>query len=291
MNASGFTRLDRFLGFDASYDEAKWVLGGIPMDFTASFQAGSRFAPPRIREASYGLETYSPMQARDLLGRRLHDAGDLELPIGYVERSLQQIEAAAAALIADGKHLLALGGEHLVTLPLVRAAHRVWPDLVVVHWDAHGDLRDTYLGEPLSHATVLRRVAELLGDGRVYQFGIRSGTEEELLWGREHTHLFFDVVEEPLRRALPELAGRPVYLTIDVDVFDPAFMPGTGTPEPGGITPQEGFRALLALAGQHLVGADIVETMPAADPSLRSALLSAKLVRELALLVTEGERS
>jgi agmatinase len=289
MTAARFARADRFLGFDAGYDAARWVLGGIPMDFTASFQAGSRFAPPRIREASYGLETYSPAQDADLGDRRLHDAGDLELPIGYVEKSLALIEEAASCILADGKHLLALGGEHLITLPLVSAAHRVWPDLVVVHWDAHADLRDTYLGERLSHATVLRRVAELVGDGRVYQFGIRSGTGEELQWGREHTKLFPDAVAEPLRRTLTEWEGRPVYLTIDVDVFDPAFMPGTGTPEPGGITPQEGFQALLSLAGQNIVGADIVETMPASDPSLRSALLAAKLVRELALLVTAGD--
>jgi len=288
MSAPGFARADRFLGFDAPYDEAVWILGGIPMDDTASFQAGSRFGPPRIREASFGLETYSPLQDADLTGRALHDAGDLELPIGAVDRSLRAIEEAASAVLEDGKRLLALGGEHLVTLPLVSAARRFWPDLVVVHWDAHADLRDTYLGERLSHATVLRRVAELLGDGRVFQFGIRSGTAEEFQWGRTHTRFFPEAVEAPLRSVLGELSGRPVYLTIDVDVFDPAFMPGTGTPEPGGITPQEGFRALMALAGQTLVGADIVETMPANDPSWRSALLAAKLVRELALLVTAG---
>jgi agmatinase len=290
MTIAGFQRTDRFLGFDADFTQARWVLGGVPMDFTASFQAGSRFGPPRIREASYGLETYSPLQDADLTERALYDAGDLELPIGNVSKSLALIEDAAADLLARGKRLLALGGEHLITLPLITAALRAWPDLLVVHWDAHADLRDTYLEERFSHATVLRRVAELVGDGRVYQFGIRSGTAEELAWGRAHTHLFPDDVLQPLLPMLDAWAGRPIYLTIDVDVFDPAFMPGTGTPEPGGITPREGFMALSALRGQHIVGADIVETMPAADPSLRSALLAAKLVRETALLVT-GEHS
>ncbi len=290
MTTSRFQRTDRFLGFDADITQARWVLGGVPMDYTASFQAGSRFGPPRIREASYGLETYSPLQDADLVERPLHDAGDLDLPIGNVQKSLALIEEAAVDLLAFGKRLLAVGGEHLITLPLVTAALRVWPDLMVVHWDAHADLRDTYLGERLSHATVLRRVAEMVGDGRIYQFGVRSGTAEELAWGRQHTHLFPDDVLQPLLATRAQWTGRPIYLTIDVDVFDPAFMPGTGTPEPGGITPREGFSALAAMRGQHIIGADIVETMPMADPSLRSAILAAKLVRETALLVS-GEPS
>jgi agmatinase len=286
---TGFQRYDRFMAFDGG-DDAPWVLFGIPMDYTASFQPGSRFGPPRIREASYGLETYSPLLDRDLTDCRLGDLGDLELPIGNVVESLAAIEAAADHLLARGQRWIALGGEHLVTLPLIRAAHRRWPELVVVHWDAHADLRDDYLGERLSHAAVLRRVTEVVGAGRVYQFGIRSATRDEMDYARTHTHLFPGAVLEPLRRARADWAGRPLYLTLDVDVIDPAFMPGTGTPEPGGITAQEALAALSELGGLNIVGADIVETMPMADTSQRSALLAAKLVRELALVVTDPRR-
>lgn len=287
MSRHQFAKMDRFLGFDGDPEQARWVLFGIPMDFTASFQPGSRFGPPRIREASYGLETYSPRQDADLTDRSLADLGDLELPIGNVESSLDQIEAAARAIISRGQRFIALGGEHLVTLPLIRAVHAVFPDLVVVHWDAHADLREDYLGEPLSHASVLRRVTEVVGDGRVYQFGIRSGTREEMQYAHQHTHMHLHQVREPLAAALKRLAGRPIYFTLDVDVIDPAYMPGTGTPEPGGISSAEALESLLLFSGLNVVGSDIVETMPAYDLSQRSALLSAKLVRELALVVTK----
>jgi agmatinase len=280
-----FWRLDRFMAFDGG-EQAPWVLFGIPMDFTASFQPGSRFAPPRIREASYGIETYSPLLDRDLVDVEIGDLGDLELPIGNVKTSLEHIETAARTILDRGQRWIALGGDHLVTLPLIRAAHARWPDLVVVHWDAHADLRDHYLGEPLSHAAVLRRVVEVVGRDRVWQFGIRSGTREEMAYARDHTRLFPGAVLEPLREARAAWAGRPVYLTLDVDVIDPAFMPGTGTPEPGGISSREAFLAIHALDGLNLVGADIVETMPMADVSQRTAILAAKLVRELALVVS-----
>ena len=286
MSGPVWLRQDRFLGFERTWQAARWVLMGVPMDFTASFQPGSRFAPQRIREASYALETYSPELDADLTERALHDAGDLELPFGQVDASLAIIREAASRVLDADKHWIALGGDHLVALPLIEAVADRYPDVVVVHWDAHTDLRDAYMGQRLSHATVVRRVAELLGDGRVYQFGIRSGTRDEWIYARQHTHLFPDRVAEPLRSARAQWGARPVYLTLDVDVLDPAFLPGTGTPEPGGITPQEAFAAAHALLGTHLVGMDVVETMPLADPSLRTALTAAKLVRELALVAS-----
>jgi len=280
-----FWRLDRFIGTGVDLHQAAVVLFGIPMDWTASFQPGSRLGPTRIREASWGLETYSPDLDRDLTEHRLADAGDVELPIGNVVKSLDAIREAARAVLDTGARWLALGGEHLVTLPLVEAAQERWPDLVVVHWDAHTDLADEYLGERLSHATVMRRVAERLRPGAVHQFGIRSGTREEFQWARDHTHLYRHEVLAPLTASLPDLKGRPVYFTLDVDVLDPAFLPGTGTPEPGGITPAEAFAAIRLLSGLQLVGADIVETMPQGDLSQRTALLAAKLVRELLLVM------
>lgn len=280
-----FSRADRFLGLDRPLSQAKWVLFGIPMDFTASFQPGSRFGPPRIREASLGLETYSLLQDGELSEINAADAGDLELPFGNVEKSLEMILAAAREILAEDRKFFALGGDHLVSLPLITAALEKHPDLVVLHWDAHADLRDEYLGERFSHATVLRRVAERLKPGHLYQLGIRSATRDEVEYARRH-HFYPEEVAGPLEAIWPELAGRPVYLTFDIDVIDPAFVPGTGTPEPGGITATEALAALRRLRGLNLVSMDLVEAMPAADISRRTALLGAKLVREALLAVS-----
>ncbi|MCY0878195.1 MAG: agmatinase [Firmicutes bacterium] len=280
-----FAKTDRFLGMNGSWETAAWVYFGIPMDFTASFQPGSRFAPQRVREASYALETYSLAQDRDLEEVPIVDAGDLELPFGNVAESLARIRAAAREILESGRRFFALGGEHLVTLPLVEAMVERYPDLAVVHFDAHADLRDQYLGERLSHATVLRRVSERLKPRHLYQFGIRSATREEVRYAREFCHFYPHAVLEPFEAVLPELVGRPVYVTLDIDVVDPAFMPGTGTPEPGGISAAEACRVMARLASLTVVGMDLVEAMPHQDLSQRSAVLAAKLVREALLAV------
>ncbi len=280
-----FNKTDTFLGMNSRWDEADWVYFGIPMDFTVSFQPGSRFGPARVREASYAIESYSLAQDRDMETMRICDAGEVELPFGNVHESLDRIHEAAWSIITAEKRFFALGGEHLVSLPLVQTLVKRYPDLVVVHFDAHADLREEYLGETLSHATVMRRICEWIQPGNLYQFGIRSGTREELHFAREFGHLYPHDVFEPLKHTLPQLQGRPVYVTIDVDVIDPAYMPGTGTPEPGGISSQEALRALWLLKDLHVVSMDLVETMPAYDLSQRSAVLAAKLVREALLAV------
>lgn len=278
-------KTDRFLGLDADWAQARWVYFGIPMDDTASFQPGSRFAPGRVREASYAIETYSLAQDRDLVDLAIVDAGDLELPFGNVAESLSRIEETAADILAEGKTFFALGGEHLVTLPLVRAMHARYPDLVVLHLDAHADLREEYLGERLSHATVLRRVAELLEPQHLYQFGIRSATKEEVAFARQSVHFYPHQVLEPLTACLSELKERPIYVTMDIDVIDPAYMPGTGTPEPGGISSGEALAAVRLLSQLSVVGMDLVETMPFYDLSQRSAVLASKVVREALLAI------
>lgn len=279
------TKTDRFLGFNAEWDSATWAYFGIPMDFTASFQPGSRFGPGRVREASYALETYSLAQDRDLEDLAIVDVGDVELPFGNVTQSLDRIQETAQWIVDQNRRFFALGGEHLVTLPLIRAMVNRYPDLVVVHFDAHADLREDYLGEKLSHATVLRRVSELIKPQHLYQFGIRSATRDEVKFARESVHFYPQHVLEPLTACLPELKGRPVYVTIDIDVIDPAFMPGTGTPEPGGISSAEALQAVRLFSQLDIVGMDLVETMPAYDVSQRSAVLAAKLVRESLLAV------
>ncbi|MCL5117019.1 MAG: agmatinase [Firmicutes bacterium] len=286
--SSLFSRSDRFLGMNASLQSAQWVYFGIPMDFTVSFQPGSRFGPARVREASYAIETYSLAQDRDLEDLAIHDAGDLELPFGNVGESLNRIREAADWVLEQDRRFFALGGEHLVTLPLIQAMVKRYPDLAVVHFDAHADLRDDYLGEKLSHATVLRRVSELLKPRHLYQFGIRSATRDEVQYAKTHVNFHPHEVLRPLEGRLEELKGRPIYVTIDIDVIDPAFMPGTGTPEPGGISSGEALEAVRLLSQLNVVGMDLVEAMPAHDVSQRSAVLAAKLVREGLLAISQG---
>ena len=268
-----------------SYPSPRAVLLGAPLDTTVSFRPGSRFAPHAIREASYVLETYSPRLDRDLEDVALIDQGDVILPLGNVPKSLETIYAAAYPHLSAGRFLLTLGGEHLVSLPLIQAAHKVYPDLVLVHLDAHTDLRTSYQNERFSHATVIYHATALLGKGRVFSLGIRSGTKEEFaLYGERLYGAPYEVYGK-LPEVLNLIEGRPVYLTLDIDVLDPAYAPGTGTPEPDGITTHELFRSLYWLAshGVKVVSADLVEVLPAYDPSGRTSVLAAKIVREMLL--------
>ena len=281
-----FTTLGlRFMACEADYAQAQTILFGAPWDGTVSFRPGSRFGPAAMRQDSLGLETFSPYQNRELPENKIRDIGDLELPMGNKTRSLDLIEATVRRILADGKTPVMLGGEHLVTLPAVAACREVWPDLCVLHFDAHADLREDYLGENLSHATVMRRVWDLLGDGRIWQFGIRSGTSDEFAFAREG-HVFMHPFDcEDLPAAIAEIGDRPVYLSIDLDILDPSTFSGTGTPEPGGIAFLTMLRALLQLDGLNLVGADLVELSPHYDTSGVSTAVALKLLRELLILI------
>lgn len=271
---------ETFLGCDADWEEARVVLYGAPYDSTTSFRPGTRFGSRAIRAESYGLELYSPYQDAELRGRVL-DSGDLELPFGDPAPALAMIEARAAEILQGGKIPFLLGGEHLVTLGAVRAAAKVHKGLHILHFDAHADLRADYLGAPLSHACVLRRCHELVGDHRIYQFGIRSGDKAEFDWGKGHvfTHKF-DF--EGLAEALDALQGKPVYLTVDLDVLDPSVFPGTGTPEPGGVSFDALRRAVTdACRRLNIVAADVNELSPHYDPSGISTAAACKIVREM----------
>lgn len=271
---------ETFLGCDADWEEARVVLYGAPYDSTTSFRPGTRFGSRAIRAESYGLELYSPYQDAELRGRVL-DSGDLELPFGDPAPALAMIEARAAEILQGGKIPFLLGGEHLVTLGAVRAAAKVHKGLHILHFDAHADLRADYLGSPLSHACVLRRCHELVGDHRIYQFGIRSGDKAEFDWGKGHvfTHKF-DL--EGLGEALDALQGKPVYLTVDLDVLDPSVFPGTGTPEPGGVSFDALRRAVTdACRRLKIVAADVNELSPHYDPSGISTAAACKIVREM----------
>lgn len=279
--------VETFLGCDKEYSEADLVLFGAPFDSTTSFRPGTRFASKTMRGDSFGLETYSPYQNKDLEeDSAVFDSGDLELCFGDTNRALSQIEEHAGKILADGKRPLMIGGEHLVTLGAVRAAVKQYPDLHIIHFDAHADLRDEYLGATLSHATVLHRVWDLVGDGRIFQFGIRSGDKSEFVWGREHVSTRkFDF--SGLAETVDQLADKPVYFTLDLDVLDPSVFPGTGTPEAGGVSFLQLLDAIQTIGGlQNLVGCDVNELSPVYDQSGVSTAVACKVLRELVLAIS-----
>jgi len=275
-----------FIKSHPNYEESEAVLYGMPMDWTVSFRPGSRFGPARIREVSIGLEEYSPYLDRELEEVKFFDAGDIPLPFGNPQKSIDIIESYIDGLLEDGKFPLGMGGEHLVSWPVIKAMYKKYPDMVVIHMDAHTDLREDYEGEPLSHAAIIRKAADLIGPKNVYSFGIRSGLKEEFEWAKEQgMHISKFEVLEPLKEVLPKLAGRPVYVTIDIDVLDPAHAPGTGTVDCGGITSKELLASIHAIAGSDIkvVGCDLVEVAPVYDPSEQTANTASKLIREMIL--------
>ena len=273
-----------FIGCDCEYDDAKIVLFGAPFDSTTSFRPGTRFASQAMRSESFGIETYSPYQDKDLLDINVFDSGDLELPFGNPDRALHDIEERAAEILGDAKIPCMIGGEHLVTLGAVRAAAKKYPDLHIIHFDAHADLRDDYLGVKESHACVLHRCHDIVGDGKIYQFGIRSGDREEFRFAKEHTFMekfgFFH-----LDSVVKKLEGNPVYFTLDLDVLDPSEFPGTGTPEAGGVSFKELMFAISKVSKLNIVGFDVNELSPVYDQTGRSTALACKLLREILLYV------
>ncbi|MDQ0177514.1 agmatinase [Bacillus chungangensis] len=275
-----------FIGSSPHYEECKVVIYGMPMDWTVSYRPGSRFGPKRIREASLGLEEYSPYLDRELEEVCFFDAGDLPLPFGNPQRSIEMIEDYIDTLLKDNKFPLGMGGEHLVSWPVIKAMAKKYPNLVVIHMDAHTDLRTEYEGETLSHATPIRKVAEHIGPKNVYSFGIRSGMKEEFEWAKQNGMQIakFDVLD-PLKEVLPSLSGRPVYVTIDIDVLDPAHAPGTGTVDGGGITTKELLAAIheIARSNVNVVGGDLVEVAPSYDHSEQTVNTASKLIREMML--------
>ncbi|WP_066310172.1 agmatinase [Bacillus sp. FJAT-29814] len=275
-----------FIKSHPNFEESRVVLYGMPMDWTVSYRPGSRFGPARIREVSIGLEEYSPYLDRELDEVKYFDAGDIPLPFGNAQKSLDIIEDFIDQVLDAGKFPFGMGGEHLVSWPVMKAVFKKYPDLAIIHMDAHTDLRENYEGEPLSHSTPIRKIAEHIGPSNVYSFGIRSGMREEFQWAKENgMHISKFEVLEPLKEVLPKLAGRPVYVTIDIDVLDPAHAPGTGTVDAGGITSKELLASIHAIARSkvNVVGCDLVEVAPIYDPSEQTANTASKLIREMML--------
>ncbi len=278
--------IETFIGCDGDYDYAQIVLFGAPFDSTTSFRPGARFGSSAIRHESFGLETYSPYQDKDLNDIKVFDCGDLELCFGSAEAALKDIGEKAGEILFDGKTPFLIGGEHLVTLGAVRAVAERYPNLHIIHFDAHADLRDDYLGAQLSHACVMRRCHELTGDGRIHQFCIRSGDKAEFNFAKAHTdmHKFgFEGLKELTEKLAED--HTPVYLTVDLDCLDPALFCGTGTPEAGGVSFTELLNAILTVSKTNIVGADVNELAPMLDASGASTAAACKIVREMLLAI------
>jgi len=269
-----------FMAMDNDYDESEIVVFGIPYDGTTSYRPGTRFGPMHVRNESEGIETYSPYFDMDLEDYMIHDAGDLYFPLGDVNATMKIIEEYSDSLISDNKIPMMIGGEHLVTLPVVKSVFKKYENMHIVHLDAHADVRDDYMGQPLSHATVIRRVSDFIKPCNIHQFGIRSGERSEFKWAKTNTN-FNPFSLEGIKKLKEQLGDQPVYITIDLDVLDPSIFPGTGTPEPGGATYKELQKAIVTLSELNIVGADIVELSPHYDHSGTSTAVACKTLREL----------
>ena len=278
--------VETFIGCDSEYNESKIVLWGAPFDSTTSFRPGARFGSAAIRHESFGIETYSPYQDRDLTDIKVFDCGDLELCFGSSESALNDIEEQTEKILNDGKLPIMIGGEHLVTYGAVKAVFKKYPELRIIHYDAHADLRDDYPGVKLSHACVLRRCRCLVGDGKIHQFCIRSGERDEFKFAASHTDMHkFDF--DGLKEVCEELSknNTPVYFTIDLDCLDPSVFCGTGTPEAGGVNFAQLLDAILTVSKTNIVGADVNELAPMLDASGASTAVACKVLRELILSI------
>jgi len=272
--------------FSCDYKTCDIVILGAPFDGTVSYRPGTRFGPAAIRQELYGMESYSPYLDKDLTDMKLCDIGDADIPLGNTVGALAAIGHKAEKAVLDGKRVMTLGGEHLVSLPVIEVYAKKFPDLVIVQLDAHADLREDFCGEKRSHACVMKRCYDILGDGRIYQFGIRSGTKAEFDFAEQHTKMTrFDLAGIP--EAVKAIGKKPVYLTIDLDVLDPSIFSGTGTPEAGGIGFKELQKGLGQLASLNIVGADVVELSPHYDASGVSTAVACKVLRETLLAMDE----
>jgi agmatinase len=271
-----------YISANAPIEKSRGVILGCPYDGSASFRPGARFGPSAIRRASWGIETFSPYFQRDLTQCSIHDMGDLELPLGEKKASLDLIRRGLRKILSGKKFPILLGGDHLITLPIMEEVLKIHPRLHLLQIDAHTDLRDEYLGESLCHSTVMRRVIERLGEDRLFQIGIRSGTEEEFKLARKMRSIV-SLDPNSLSSMVKRLRNQLVYITLDLDVMDPSFLPGVGTPEPGGLTFQQFISLLKKLQTLHVIGFDIVELTPDYDLTQVSSVTASVILREMIL--------
>lgn len=272
-----------------SLKETERIVIGIPFDGTVSNRPGARFGPRAIRDASMEIEDYSPYLNKDITNIKIHDAGDIQIPFGYTETTLQIISKNYRQFLEHNKRIIALGGEHLISLPLIEEQYNKYgSDLFVIQFDAHADLRNEYLGVRFSHATVMHHVVDIIGPENYSAIGVRSGTKGEWniinkqnnYFGGSSLRSFSDFVDSYVTK----LSGRKIYITVDIDVFDPSLVSGTGTPEPGGISYNDFIYVLKMISQLDITGVDIVELAPDYDNSGVSAIVGASILREMLII-------
>lgn len=288
MKMNKFSNINTFMGMENPYDKSDIVVYGAGFDGTTSNRPGARFASSSMRPEFYGLETYSPILELDLEDFKICDMGDLDSSIGDTDKVLQEIYEGTKQIIQDNKIPFMIGGEHLVTLPAFKAVYEKYEDVYILHFDAHTDLREEYNNNKNSHATVIKRIWDIVGDNKIYQFGIRSGTKEEFDFSLKENHTYMEVGNiNTFKDIVDKLEYKKIYITIDLDVFDPSIFPGTGTPEPGGVTYREfeNIFSILKNSNVDIVGCDIVELSPDYDNTKVSTVLACKVLRELALVL------
>jgi agmatinase len=282
----------RFIACHRPLAEAHIVVYGIPFEGRVNLRKGADGGPRDLRLASDSIETYSPVLGRDLEDLALADIGDCELPDGAPPR--EQLDAARAEIAAWWRPSLVpfmLGGDHTATVPVIETLAPAFPDLRVLQLDAHPDTREEFLGERFNYASAMARVVDVVGAERIYQVGMRTGSREELERPRPHFYPAYKIsAGQAVRGLVPELRGHPLYVTIDVDVLDPSEAPGTGSPEPGGLTVGELIEIVRLLDGCRVVGADLVEVAHAWDPSGRTGIAASWVIREAMLTWWGGLR-
>lgn len=291
MKNNKFYTVSKFMEMEDDYEVSDVVVFGAGFDGTTSNRPGTRFASSAMRIESYGLETYSPLLELDLEDYNICDMGDLDLSIGNTDKVLEEIYEGTKEILDEDKFPFMIGGEHLVTLPAFKAVHEKYDDIYVLHFDAHTDLREEYNNNKNSHATVIKRIWDIVGDGRIFQFGIRSGTREEFNFALKEKHTYMEThTIDSFWKIISTLSGKNVYLTIDLDVLDPSIFPGTGTPEPGGISYRqfEQIFKILKNSNINLVGCDIVELSPDYDDTKVSTVVACKILRELSLVASHN---
>jgi agmatinase len=270
----------------ASASGAGIVIVGVPLDRTSSFVPGARFGPDVIRMAADNIESFSPYQKRDISGNAIHDAGNIEFTFPTATAPLELIAATTRQNLTRGAKQLALGGEHTITPAIVSELAKSFPDLCVVQYDAHSDLRQDFLGERVCHATAMARVLDAIPRERLFQLGIRSFSQASEM---SEPNLFpFDVLA-PIKQVRSAIGSRPVYVTLDSDVLDPGAMPDVQTPEPGGCSYRDLALSLAGLAGLKVVGCDLVEVCPRTMQPSAGAATAAELTRELCLLLAGAQ--
>lgn len=242
---------------------------------------GTRFAPSYIRIGADNIESYSPYFKHDVSNLKIHDAGDIVLTFPTIEQTFNQIRQAVSKLLKTNKRLVILGGEHTLTVPVIKEFVKFFPDLHLIQLDAHTDTRDEYLGEKYCHATAIKRISEIIPANNIFQLGLHS------LTGPAQKNQFLFRVAQHINTIKKHIGKKPCYLTLDIDVIDGGLLPAVQTPVPGGITYQELFASIVKMSELNIVGCDIVEYNPLASPGLGYGSMIAEIVRELILMINK----